>query len=47
MPEFTDRLLAAVKVKDGRKDRRLFDNICRGLSVSVTLRGLELSSYNL
>src|SRR5215472_18549897 len=39
MPKFTDRFLAAQKVENGRKDRLLFDTVCRGLGVRVTARG--------
>jgi integrase len=39
MPKFTDRFLKDLKVEDGRKDRLLFDSICRGLGVRVTAKG--------
>ncbi len=39
MPRFTDRFLAALKVEDGRKDRLVFDDECRGLGVRVTAAG--------
>src|SRR5271167_4103673 len=39
MPKFTDRLLAALKVENGRKDRMVFDTACPGLGVRVTAKG--------
>jgi integrase len=39
MPKFTDRLLAGLKVEDGRKDRLVFDTACPGLGVRVTVKG--------
>jgi integrase len=39
MPKLTDRFLAALKVEDGRKDRLVFDNVCRGLGVRLTAKG--------
>src|SRR5262249_5339847 len=39
MPKLTDRFLAGLKVEDGRKDRLVFDTICRGLGVRVTAKG--------
>jgi integrase len=39
MPKLTDRFLAALAVKEGRKDRLVFDIACPGLGVRVTARG--------
>jgi integrase len=39
MPKLTDRFLAGLKVEAGRKDRLVFDTVCRGLGVRVTARG--------
>ena len=40
MPKFTNRVLAALKVEDGRKDRLVFDSACHGLGVLLRGRGL-------
>src|SRR5271156_814392 len=39
MPKLTDRLLAALKVEGGRKDRLVFDTACPGLGVRLTAKG--------
>ena len=39
MPKLTDRFLAGLNVEDGRKDRLVFDTVCRGLGVRVTAKG--------
>jgi integrase len=39
MPKLTDRFLAALKVEDGRKDRLVFDTVCRSLGVRLTAKG--------
>jgi integrase len=39
MPKLTDRLLASLKVEEGRKDRLVFDAVCPGLGVRVTAKG--------
>src|ERR1700693_4716943 len=39
MQRFTDRVLAALRVEDGRKDRLVFDAACPGLGVRVTAKG--------
>src|SRR5216683_5118876 len=39
MPKLTDRLLTALKVESGRKDRLVFDTACPGLGVRVTTKG--------
>src|SRR5262249_47457767 len=39
MPKFTDRLLANLRIEEGRKDRLMFDNACPGLGVRVTAKG--------
>jgi integrase len=39
MPKLTDRVLAGLKVEDGRKDRLVFDTACPGLGVRVTAKG--------
>src|SRR6185436_4075598 len=39
MPKLTDRLLTALKVENGRKDRLAFDTACPGLGVRVTTKG--------
>jgi integrase len=39
MPKFTDRFLAAQTVENGRKDRLLFDSVCRGLGLRVNVSG--------
>jgi integrase len=39
MAKLTDRFLATLKVKDGQKDRLVFDAACPGLGVRVTAKG--------
>jgi integrase len=39
MPKLTDRSLAALRVEPGRKDRLVFDTVCPGLGVRVTVKG--------
>lgn len=42
MPKLTDRFLAALAVKEGRKDRLVFDTACPGLGVRVTAKGTRM-----
>jgi integrase len=42
MLKLTDRILAALKVENGRKDRLVFDTACPGLAVRVTARGRRI-----
>src|SRR5215471_7488007 len=39
MPKLTDRFIARLKVKEGRKDRLVFDTACPGLGIRVTAKG--------
>ena len=39
MPKFTDEVLAALRVADGRKDRLVFDTVCPGLGCRITTKG--------
>src|SRR5690349_7805925 len=39
MPKLTDRFLASLKLKDGQKDRLVFDSACPGLGIRVTAKG--------
>jgi len=39
MRKLTDRLLAALRVEEGRKDRLVFDTACAGLGVRLTAKG--------
>src|SRR4051794_38584841 len=42
MPKLTDRFLASLRVEAGRKDRLVFDTVCPGLGVRVTLKGTKI-----
>jgi len=39
MPKLTDRFIAGLTVPPGRKDRLVFDTVCRGLGVRITAKG--------
>src|ERR1700730_12799056 len=39
MPKLTNRLLAALTVEKGRKDRLVFDTVSPGLGVRLTAKG--------
>lgn len=42
MANFTDRMLGAIKVDAGTKDRMIFDTTCPGLGVRVTSAGSKV-----
>jgi Arm DNA-binding domain len=42
MANFTDRMLSALKINPGRKDRVVFDATCPGLGVRVTSAGSKV-----
>jgi integrase len=42
MANFTDRMLSALKVDPGRKDRMVFDAACPGLGIRVTSAGSKV-----
>ena len=42
MPKMTDRMLAALKLEVGQKDRLLFDAACPGLGVRLTAKGTRV-----
>jgi len=39
VPKLTDRGISALKLKEGQKDRLVFDSACPGLGVRITARG--------
>jgi integrase len=42
MPKLTDKFLAGLSVKNGRKDRLVFDTACPGLGCRVTAKGTRI-----
>jgi integrase len=42
MPNFTDRMLGALTIDAGRKDRMIFDATCPGLGIRVTSAGSKV-----